>query len=391
MGFYIRKAFSFGPVRLNLSKSGLGVSFGVTGLRVGAGPKGPYVHGGRHGLYYRKYLGGSGAASGSGRSAPAPKVEKLTRMDAFAGAQVHRSALDAAAEQPRLSPWWILLPPVYAGLWLLRDRRMKEAESHGARLIELASSPDFPDEECLREMASLRESTALPSRWLPWVYESLFERAAASVVEDRIVDDREAAWLSALERALEVPPERAAAIKTTWYKALYMEAVSDHVLTEEEERELTGLRESLGIPAAEIESELSTLERLASVREIMAGRPAPVQCSFPLASGETCYLEAPGRVLKQRVLSRFQRQGVKHKELGMVCEREGTLVITDRKIMVVGDGTASIPLGKVLDVEVDTDLNLISVTRSDRKKPVYLSTTESMVAGAIMGRLVENP
>lgn len=57
MGWYLRKSFSFGPLRFNLSKSGIGTSVGVKGLRVGTGPKGPYVHGGRHGLYFREQLG----------------------------------------------------------------------------------------------------------------------------------------------------------------------------------------------------------------------------------------------------------------------------------------------------------------------------------------------
>jgi hypothetical protein len=57
MPFYIRKAFNFGPIRLNLSKSGLGVSFGVKGARLSTGPRGPVVHGGRYGLYYREQLG----------------------------------------------------------------------------------------------------------------------------------------------------------------------------------------------------------------------------------------------------------------------------------------------------------------------------------------------
>lgn len=56
MGFYIRKSLSIGPFRLNLSKSGVGVSVGVKGFRVGAGPSGRYVHMGRGGLYYRKTL-----------------------------------------------------------------------------------------------------------------------------------------------------------------------------------------------------------------------------------------------------------------------------------------------------------------------------------------------
>ncbi len=56
MGFYIRKSLKFGPLRLNLSKSGVGLSAGVKGFRFGSGPKGNYVHIGRKGVYYRQSL-----------------------------------------------------------------------------------------------------------------------------------------------------------------------------------------------------------------------------------------------------------------------------------------------------------------------------------------------
>jgi hypothetical protein len=53
MGFYLRKSVSVGPFRFNLSKSGVGVSAGIKGLRVGTGPRGNYISVGRGGLYYR--------------------------------------------------------------------------------------------------------------------------------------------------------------------------------------------------------------------------------------------------------------------------------------------------------------------------------------------------
>src|SRR6266404_9028331 len=56
LGFYIRKGFNLGPLRLNLSRSGLGASFGVKGARIGIGPRGRYIHLGRGGLYYRQSL-----------------------------------------------------------------------------------------------------------------------------------------------------------------------------------------------------------------------------------------------------------------------------------------------------------------------------------------------
>ncbi len=54
MGFYMRKSVKFGAMRVNFSKSGVGFSTGVKGLRVGTGPRGNYVHIGRGGYYYRK-------------------------------------------------------------------------------------------------------------------------------------------------------------------------------------------------------------------------------------------------------------------------------------------------------------------------------------------------
>jgi hypothetical protein len=56
MGFYLRRSVSVGPFRFNLSGSGVGVSVGVPGLRVGSGPRGNYVHLGRGGVYYRRTI-----------------------------------------------------------------------------------------------------------------------------------------------------------------------------------------------------------------------------------------------------------------------------------------------------------------------------------------------
>lgn len=68
MGFYLRKSVRVGPIRFNLSKSGIGVSTGIPGLRVGTGPRGTYVHMGRGGLYYRQTL-----------STPSPRHQQYDR------------------------------------------------------------------------------------------------------------------------------------------------------------------------------------------------------------------------------------------------------------------------------------------------------------------------
>ncbi|MDR0809203.1 MAG: DUF4236 domain-containing protein [Gemmobacter sp.] len=66
---YIKNSLNLGPFRINLLKSGLGLSAGVKGLGLGTGPKGHYIHAGRSGIYYRKTLDGLG------------RKPKTTRLD----------------------------------------------------------------------------------------------------------------------------------------------------------------------------------------------------------------------------------------------------------------------------------------------------------------------
>jgi len=67
MSFYLRKTVKAGPFRVGLSRSGIGISTGVPGLRVGAGPRGSYIRVGAHGVYYRQTLS---EPQGRSRSAP---------------------------------------------------------------------------------------------------------------------------------------------------------------------------------------------------------------------------------------------------------------------------------------------------------------------------------
>jgi len=80
MAWYLRKSVSVGPIRFNLSKSGVGASVGVTGFRIGMRPDGSsYVHAGRHGLYMREELGGRQGVSQAVTSQPVepPQIQKF--------------------------------------------------------------------------------------------------------------------------------------------------------------------------------------------------------------------------------------------------------------------------------------------------------------------------
>ncbi len=57
MGFGFRKSKKIAPgIKLNMSKNGLGLSFGVKGCRVSVNSKGTYLNAGANGVCYRKKL-----------------------------------------------------------------------------------------------------------------------------------------------------------------------------------------------------------------------------------------------------------------------------------------------------------------------------------------------
>ena len=101
MGWYLRKSIGFGPLRLNLSKSGLGASVGVRGARIGVGPRGQYIRLGRGGVYYQKYLSPSDVATPRAHAPSVPATEALSVLASVQTADV--SALHDSTSESLLS------------------------------------------------------------------------------------------------------------------------------------------------------------------------------------------------------------------------------------------------------------------------------------------------
>ena len=73
MGLTYSKSVRFGAVRFNFSGSGIGMSVGIPGLRIGTGPRGAYISGGMGGFRYRQSLSSTPRATPA-RLAPQPAL-----------------------------------------------------------------------------------------------------------------------------------------------------------------------------------------------------------------------------------------------------------------------------------------------------------------------------
>lgn len=74
MGISFAKSVKVGAVRFNFSGSGIGMSVGFPGLRIGTGPRGAYISGGMAGFRYRKSLGNGRSARPSPVAQPSSPV-----------------------------------------------------------------------------------------------------------------------------------------------------------------------------------------------------------------------------------------------------------------------------------------------------------------------------
>ncbi|MDX2054213.1 MAG: DUF4236 domain-containing protein [Polyangiaceae bacterium] len=97
MGWSFRRSVKMGPLRLNVSTRGVGVSAGVRGARVNFGPRGTYVTVGRGGFQYRTKVDGPGRPL-----APKSVVTIPVRSDEakHEGAIATASASDLALSSP---------------------------------------------------------------------------------------------------------------------------------------------------------------------------------------------------------------------------------------------------------------------------------------------------
>ena len=437
MGFYLRKSFRAGPIRFNLSKSGVGASFGVTGARLGVSSRGrAYVHGGRGGLYYRKSLGtGGGGRAGGGRApaggagdeptdagraltarpaAPGP-VELTEDTGVTYGAlRQQEQAPEAIAAPVRSAPptyGWLALGAVAAGLLLpspfpavvaavvfaglvalgaKRGKRRAAGDAYGRLLDARVTAADPITDDQRSDIDAARRDPALTpadARYFEErAYLALLEEAAANGASD----PQALARLAEVDGLVGLDPAFRHRARLDAYTRAHVEAVSDHDLTEAEEQALDRVRAAFELTDEELADELSLLAHLRELRAIRDGDLPEVDATVKLSSREVCHLECEGRLLKRRLLRSFSRDGQRYKVRGYVIDKEGTLLVTSRRVALVHQGVTSFPIGKILDVEVDHDRRLLVLTRDGVATPTCLTTPDALRAGAMVAALTED-
>lgn len=418
MGFYLRKSFRLGPIRLNLSKSGLGASIGVTGFRVGLTPQGEsYVHLGRGGIYVRERISSSkrdkyltdndgeyednviyedtdATFSSDIEDAPSRLQHQLVRVQRrisiywrlpLVGALVlivSRWSTGLPAVIATAIAWTLLV--IWLPLMVIAWRQNRAGTQLGRKLEDLFGPARPLDERQQREISAALSNKWLTSADLKYQTEMAYLRLVLRIVKDGLVRDEELELLTQAEKLLNLSDTFIREARADAFREVYLEAIANMELSETEQAALEHIRERLAIPKEALEKELETVRRLQEVRRIREGELPTIKPSVPLPKSEVCHYETPARILKEKQIRSFQREGRKYKVRGLVVKKEGTLLITNKRLLLVHRGTTSVNLNKILDLDVDYDRNLLMITKDGASSPLIVTTPDALKAGAIL-------
>ncbi len=122
MGFNFRKSINFGGFRVNLSKSGIGYSYGMKGFRISTGPRGTYATIGGNGFYYRERID----KPGTKRAQTKPDVTQAEPIPTQAGiietadvSQLVESSSEKTLSAINNRKGKTIITPFIVGFWVL--------------------------------------------------------------------------------------------------------------------------------------------------------------------------------------------------------------------------------------------------------------------------------
>lgn len=376
MGFYIRKSFRAGPVRLNLSKSGLGVSAGVKGLRVGSGPRGSYVHAGRGGLYYRKNLGNKTKYSSTSHNSSG----LLGIIGGIIALVILVYVVQWFVENPAIFIFLVTVAALITGFLFYKKLSIKQAiEEYKQTLDEVfvLESQKY-DKEKLKAIKEKLINNDLKDQ-SEKIEENIYNALIDKIIDDNEITPAEKEAIYNLESIVSISDLFKKETKLEIFKSYYLNAIEDRLITTSEIDTLNNIVEGLGIDKLDIKGEMQTVREIISMQELKHPLPQLATVPIKIQKSEIALYSSMGKIL-----SRKRAPKNSSSEYEYTVRRDGNLVVTNKRVLVVKEGTTAIKIADILDIDVDIDNKFMIISKGTSATPTIIQTEEALLCGKII-------
>ena len=376
MGFYIRKSFRAGPVRLNLSKSGLGVSAGVKGLRIGSGPRGSYVHAGRGGLYYRKNLGNKTKYSSTSHNSSG----LLGIIGGIIALVILVYVVQWFVENPAIFIFLVTVAALITGFLFYKKLSIKQAvEEYKQTLDEVfvLESQKY-DKEKLKAIKEKLINNDLKDQ-SEKIEENIYNALIDKIIDDNEITPAEKEAIYNLESIVSISDLFKKETKLEIFKSYYLNAIEDRLITTSEIDTLNNIVEGLGINKLDIKGEMQTVREIISMQELKHPLPQLATVPIKIQKSEIAFYSSMGKIL-----SRKRAPKNSSSEYEYTVRRDGNLVVTNKRVLVVKEGTTTIKIADILDIDVDIDNKFMIISKGTSATPTIIQTEEALLCGKII-------
>ncbi|MFH2057209.1 MAG: hypothetical protein ABIJ61_14725, partial [bacterium] len=209
------------------------------------------------------------------------------------------------------------------------------------------------------------------------VYHAVLDR----VLDDWHINAEERATIGAAEKVFGISEESKLELKKSIFSSAYLEAIEDRRITQDEFDKLTNLVDGLEIPKEEVKVELSVVQEIIEAQELrLPFQPIPPEdVQIKKQKSEDVFFQQGAQVLS-RHKSRQSASGYEYS-----VRRNGIMAVTDKRVVVFGDGTTSIRHSEISDIDVDIDGGLLEITKSSSGRPILIRTPSPL----LMGRAID--
>jgi len=369
MGIFFRKSVKMGPIRFNLSKSGIGTSVGVKGLRVGVNATGKsYVSGGMGGIYFRNSLSPSNNRLGT--SVPPQS-------------QIQSSSVGFIIIFVLLVLFGLVFPPlliVAATIGIIQivtTRRKKllneNLESYKKNFLVVLNENNLVKiKNELYKLGSIAKSVEGKNKILLELYPSLMVK----IFEDEVINQEEE---EIIQHFLSQIPENI--IKRT-----NINIVNDILKLFSEDNSISKSEEDLIVKCIsifklqEIEGDIrKTINNYRVIESINKEGLKAITPSINIENNIDCYYDEGCVVKKTQTI-----KGDKN----IIEDYPARLLISLCNLHIVGQGHKKIKITNILSIRniYDKTLELIL---ENRKTPIYFSVDNPIVVVAIVQNIID--
>ncbi|MBO7486294.1 MAG: DUF4236 domain-containing protein [Spirochaetaceae bacterium] len=375
MGVYFKKSKNLGGIRFNVSKSGIGFSTGIKGLRIGVNSKGQsYVSGGTHGVYYRENLNSSRNALDN--STGLSEIESVIIVLVAAAIPFLVIAGLFTAELKFfglaiLCFFGIIIFAIAIGIHkgIVQNRLTKKVIKLKDDAEKMLSESNYQGiVDIIGEMQADKFDSDIISYVLSGVYEKFIKEAIA----DYEISSNEKNIMTILSE-YDCTVKK---INNDVIDELVSEILSDNIITEKERVFLNNVMSTLEISDYKKNEINRMLNEYDKIQDIKDKKLIPIE-SNQTQIGKSCYY-----VGKINTLSR--KKGKFSYEYNV--SGTGKIEIYNDIVSLIVDGDKRIKINDILDISLQQE-NCISMIVRNRKTPIYLESEEPSYIIAIIGKI----